>query len=138
MARNFRELTLCFRQRAHVESEVDIIRSGGTLIMAHRDLGGSWELVQSSGHRVRSQVDLNTTTGHMNGQSREGHQVGTFEGTTSDTECRFTIHRGNGHIGNYHGTFDSLGFLSGFVFDQTNPTSQATWVVPDKHFIRIP
>jgi hypothetical protein len=106
--------------------------------MAH-NVDGIWELVQSNGFGV--QVDIVQSRdaggaladGALRGAAKELNSAGTelaeanLSGALSGNSFEFTVAWPNGSEGQYSGSFDAVGHLSGVTFDVAHPTSQATW-----------
>jgi hypothetical protein len=57
-------------------------------------------------------------------------------GTTRGNELFLAITWNQGSVGEYHGTFNFLGRLSGVTFDRNHPANQATWFA-DREFRRF-
>ena len=108
--------------------------------MAH-DVDGFWELVQSNHYRVQLNIEQprdshgQLADGKLTGTAQEVTPKGTPQGQTPFQNAQlngdffvFSVDWGNGSIGEYSGTFDLLGHLSGVTFDANNVHVQATWV----------
>jgi hypothetical protein len=114
--------------------------------MAH-DVRGAWQIVQSNGYRVNvditqpvevsvepvaGQVRL-PTDGVLTGTAHEITPHGTdvsqqsLNGQLNGDSFQIVVDWHNGTIGQYNGTFDPFGNLSGVTFDTRTPTAQATW-----------
>jgi hypothetical protein len=108
--------------------------------MAH-DVHGVWDIVQSNNYRVR--VDINQSMdgsnnlldGPLTGSAQEYTPHGTpisnqqlSQGMLSGDFFFILIDWMNGTKGQYSGTFDPAGNLSGVTFDVDTPTAQATWI----------
>jgi hypothetical protein len=110
--------------------------------MAH-NVSGKWEIVQSNGYRVAVDISQPTespnglvtllTDGPLTGTADEITPRGTdvshqqLNGQLLGDSFEILIDWHNGTRGQYSGTFDSVGNLSGVTFDVNNPTAQATW-----------
>jgi hypothetical protein len=101
-----------------------------------RDVSGSWEIQQSNmpdGPRVRFNIQQIGTT--IIGGASFGGTSGSGIGQVGDNSFLYTVTWSGGEsVGEYTGTFQPNGRLSGFSFDIKNPASQATWVAPDRVF----
>jgi hypothetical protein len=113
--------------------------------MAH-DVSGIWEIAQSNGGKVR--VNISQPRG-FNNELADGDLTGftheiTPDGTdTSDQSLlgalngdsfEIVVDWQNGTKGQYSGSFDPAGNLSGVSFDVKNPTAQATWFREEPQF----
>jgi hypothetical protein len=108
---------------------------GGIVMGPFMDVSGSWDIVQSSGFRVRITVfqtndQLTATASHSAGTVLSLDATGSVRGPEFD----ITITWKNGTKGQYHGTFtrgiaDSPpnGFLKGHAKDLFHPGSEADW-----------
>jgi len=112
--------------------------------MAH-DVDGIWELVQSNGFGVRvdiaqAQDASGLADGDLHGAAKELDPSGTelaeanLSRALHSDSVEFTVAWPNGTQGQYSGTFDAGGHLSGVTFDIANPTSQATWFRREPQF----
>lgn len=113
--------------------------------MAH-DVDGIWEIVQSNGFTVR--VDIaqprdasgNLADGDLHGAAKVVGAGGVdlaeadLSGALLGNSFEFTVAWPNGSKGQYSGTFDAGGNLSGVTFDLEHPTSQATWFRQEPQF----
>src|SRR5262249_32105138 len=52
-----------------------------------------------------------------------------FSGSLRENDFYLVIKWNTGSVGEYHGTFNHEGRLSGATFDRANPNSQATWFI---------
>jgi hypothetical protein len=113
--------------------------------MAH-DVSGSWEIVQSNGFRVAVNINQPVETplgpngplrlltdGLLTGTADEITPRGTdvshqsLTGELIGDSFEIVVDWNNGTKGQYSGTFDPAGNLSGVTFDVNHPGSQATW-----------
>jgi hypothetical protein len=113
--------------------------------MAH-NVSGSWEIVQSNGFKVAVNITQPTefplgpngpvvllTDGPLTGTADEITPRGTdvshqdLTGQLMGDSFEILIDWHNGTKGQYSGSFDAAGNLSGVTFDVKNPTAQATW-----------
>src|SRR5690349_6392918 len=96
--------------------------------MAEFDVRGHWNLRQSNGFVVDLHMQQ-TGTAIQGVASQSGGQVsGTGEGSVHGNQFLLSIQWSNGSIGEYNGSFNSIGRLTGVTFDVNHPQSQATWV----------
>ena len=106
--------------------------------MATFDVGGSWDAIQSNGHRAAFDLRLRGTQGVFHGTaSHSGGSVrGHGEGVITGNDFLYTVTWNNGTIGEYNGRFNAEGRITGVTFDKRNPGSSATWS-SSKRFRRI-
>jgi hypothetical protein len=73
--------------------------------------------------------------GAFSGYARESDKTADIvEARVSGDDMVFTTPWSHGSIGKYFGRFGLDNRLTGFCYDITNPSSQATWVVTDREF----
>ena len=96
--------------------------------MAEFNVKGAWEARQSSGHVVSFQIQQSGTEIQGIGSHSGGKVTGTGEGSVHGNHFVFTVDWSNGSIGEYNGTFNSIGRITGVTFDVNHPQHQATWV----------
>lgn len=111
--------------------------------MAIFDLRGDFRLPHSNGATVFLHIDQAfpgsdlSNAEPLKGTAQEGNVVSTdVTGATRDNDFFLVITWNNGSVGEYHGTFNFLGRLSGVCFDRSHPASQATWFI-DAEFRRF-
>jgi len=112
------------------------------------DVSGSWNIDQGTHYVVA--VQITQDGGQISGSasySPTGYAgprggflddtVSSMEahGTVTDTDFSFVIDWNNGTRGQYSGTFQADGRLTGMTFDTEDLESQATWI-SDKTFSR--
>jgi hypothetical protein len=99
-----------------------------------QNVDGQWSLVQSNGFTV--EVDVvqardpsgNLADGPVHGSALQvGDGESNLNGALNGDSLEFEVDWPNGARGQYSGTFDAGGNLSGITYDLTNPGSQATW-----------
>jgi hypothetical protein len=130
--------SLPFSHRNILEEEED---------MAH-NVSGNWQIVQSNGYKVNvfinQPVEVSVEPlpvgelrlpidGALTGTADEITPRGTdvshqqLTGQLDGDSFQIVIDWNNGTVGQYNGTFDPFGNLSGVTFDQRTPAAQATW-----------
>ena len=95
--------------------------------MAEFDVSGNWDAHQSNGFIVN--FDIQQTGTMLRGVATHsgGSVRGTVEGSVHNNQFRVSVRWNNGTIGEYNGTFNSTGRITGMTFDGNHPGSQATW-----------
>jgi len=106
--------------------------------MAH-DVSGTWEIVQSNGYKVVVEITQQKDgrerpeDGDLSGFAHEITPHGTdvsdqlLAGKLDGDSFEIVIDWQNGTKGQYSGSFDPIGNLSGVTFDVMHPAAQATW-----------
>ena len=93
-----------------------------------RDINGQWRITQSNGFELMFYI-VQESDGrlHWSGQIIGGMEAN-GSGQLDGNAFVYTVDwNNNGRGGQYSGTFDAEGRLSGVTFDIDNPGSQATW-----------
>ncbi len=93
-----------------------------------RDINGQWSISQSTGHELVFDI-VQDSDGSLHGSGRVlGGREANGSGQLTGNAFLFTVDwNNNGRGGQYSGTFDGQGRLSGVTFDIDHPGSQATW-----------
>jgi hypothetical protein len=93
-----------------------------------RDVSGRWVIHQSNGFEVAFDIVQNSDGGlHGSGKVTGGLEANGI-GQVSDDAFLFVVDwHNNGGGGDYNGTFDPVGRLTGITHDLANASSQATW-----------
>jgi hypothetical protein len=93
-----------------------------------RDINGQWTITQSNGFEVMFDI-VQEPDGTLRGSGEIiGGKVANASGQLTGNAFVYTVDwNDNGKGGQYSGTFDAEGRLSGVTFDVDNPGSQATW-----------
>ncbi len=104
--------------------------------MAERDISsGAWTANQSNNWGTRFNLDQ-TNSGQLSGDATAfplgggDEMFGTVDSSDSlvqGNRVQIVVDWNQGSRGQYNGTFDLGGRLSGNTFDLANPSSQATW-----------
>jgi hypothetical protein len=116
--------------------------------MAH-NVSGNWQIVQSNGYKVNVSINQPVevleepppvgelrllTDGALTGTADEITPRGTdvsqqnpVTGQLNGDSFEILVDWRNGTKGQYSGTFDPVGNLTGVTFDVDHPGSQATW-----------
>ena len=93
-----------------------------------RDINGQWTLTQSNGFEVMFDI-VEESDGRLRGS---GQVIGGVEANASGqligNAFVYTVDwDNNGRGGQYSGTFDAQGRLSGVTFEVDDPRNQFTW-----------
>ena len=111
--------------------------------MSVYDVRGDFQIFQSNGFTVFLHLDQafpqheSSEAESFKGSAQAAGLFSTdVSGATRNNEFHVVIMWNQGSVGEYHGTFNFMGRLSGVTFDQTHPQSQATWFA-NKDFRRF-
>jgi hypothetical protein len=104
--------------------------------MAEFDVSGDWEASQSNGFVVK--FDLQQTGMLVRGLASHsrGSVRGMAEGAVRENQFVLSVQWDNGTIGEYKGTFNVIGCLTGVTFDVNRPENQARWLASKIYFTR--
>lgn len=91
------------------------------------DVGGKWDAHQSNGFVANFDIQQTGTAIRGIGSHSGGSVSGTGEGSVHGDQFVFSVRWNNGTIGEYNGTFNSIGRITGVFLDVNHPESQATW-----------
>ena len=93
-----------------------------------RDINGQWKITQSNGFELMFDI-VQEPDGTLRGSGQVvGGREANASGQLNGNAFVYTIDwNNNGRGGQYSGTFNDEGRLSGVTFDLDNPGSQATW-----------
>ncbi|MEH2293452.1 hypothetical protein [Nostoc sp.] len=100
----------------------------GATISGSVNFNGQWNAYQSNSAIVSFNTRQLGTK--IVGSGSTGSSVGTGEGTLNGNQFFFRIFWNYGSIGVYQGTVNDQGTVAGISYDETNPSSQATWFSP--------
>jgi len=96
--------------------------------MAEFNVRGNWDAHQSNGFVVNFNIQRQTGTVLEGVATHSGGSVsGTVESSVDGNQFLVSVHWSNGTIGEYNGTFNSIGRITGMTFDVNHPKNQATW-----------
>lgn len=90
------------------------------------DVSGKWDAYQSNGFVTHFDIQQSGTELRGIG-NHSGNVNGRGEGSVDGSQFLFTVTWDNGTIGEYSGTFNKIGRITGVGFDKAHPESQATW-----------
>ncbi|MGP3979473.1 hypothetical protein [Streptomyces sp. KR80] len=102
-----------------------------------KDVRGTWSFTQSNGPVVKMAIDRQFNNGSIDGNTatydHPGGPISQDSGPiasskVTDTQIIFRVNWSSGTHGQYTGTFDVDGNLTGIGHAVNNPASQATWV----------
>ncbi|MFF3452559.1 hypothetical protein ACFYXJ_36105 [Streptomyces sp. NPDC002667] len=103
-----------------------------------KDVRDVWTIKQSNGPEVHftiNQQDHDGTFASRDNAAKYSGDHGTIDDARATLdEISFLVKWSQGPKGRYVGRFDFQGRLTGFTFDETAPSNQATWVCIDKTF----
>ncbi|MFE9949323.1 hypothetical protein ACFYRJ_17530 [Streptomyces sp. NPDC005531] len=98
-----------------------------------KDVTGDWDVVQSNNHTLHLEISSeNTRNGEFSGRANIHGKAGYTD--LADTKVTNDDIRFRMGEGQYMGTFDSSGQLSGVTFNRADKGKQATWVCSSRRF----
>jgi hypothetical protein len=96
-------------------------------LAAEFDVRGTWDAHQSNGFVANFNIQQKGTAIRGNASHSDGSVRGKGEGSVRGNQFLYSVEWNNGTIGEYNGTFNSIGRITGVTFDVNHPESQATW-----------
>jgi hypothetical protein len=96
--------------------------------MAERNVGGQWQIIQAGGLVVDVNIIQQQGAADFTGSAATAGLNGTGSGRVSGDFFIFTIDWNPGNSrGEYSGTFNLQGRITGITFDLSNPGVHALW-----------
>jgi hypothetical protein len=96
--------------------------------MAERNVSGQWQAIQSNGFIVNFNISQQQGASNFTGSASTTGLTGTGSGRVEGNRFIFTIDWNPGDsVGEYSGTFNLDGRITGISVDLTHPESHAFW-----------